>query len=72
MNCKCTREFDEWSQRARDSKTKELQSKNDFMSIHGVPSEEVVNKPVIKMGSERRMRDCQKQTCHEAIQPLTE
>ena len=33
-----------WHQRVRAGKVKWLQSQNDFMSMHDVPSSEVVNK----------------------------
>ena len=41
-------EFDDWQQKEYEGKLRELQSQNDFMSIHGAPSSEVANKEVIK------------------------
>ena len=41
-------EFDDWQQTEYEEILRELQSQNDFMSFHGVPSSEVVNKEVIK------------------------
>ena len=41
-------EFDDWQQKEYEGILRELQSQNDFMSFHGVPSSEVVNKEVIK------------------------
>ena len=41
-------EFDDWQQKEYEGTLRELQSQNDFMSFHGVPSSEVVNKEIIK------------------------
>ena len=41
-------EFDDWQKKEYEGILRELQSHNDFMSFHGVPSSEVVNKEVIK------------------------
>ena len=41
-------EFDDWQQKEYEGILRELQSQNDFMSFHGVPSSEVANKEVIK------------------------
>ena len=41
-------EFDDWQQKEFEGILRELQSQNDFMSFHGVPSSELVNKEVIK------------------------
>ena len=41
-------EFDGWQQKEYEGILSELQSQNDFMSFHGVPSSEVANKDVIK------------------------
>ena len=41
-------EFDDWQQKEYEGILRELQSQNDFMSFHGVPSSEVTNKEVIK------------------------
>ena len=38
----------QWQHRQHAGTLKELQSQNDFMSMHGVPNSEVVNKEVIK------------------------
>ena len=40
--------FDDWQHKESSGKLKELQSQNDFMSMHEVPSSEAVNKEVIK------------------------
>ena len=41
-------EFDDWRELERAGKVRELQSQSDFKSMHGVPSEQVVGKTVIK------------------------
>ena len=41
-------EFDDWQQKEYEGILRELQSQNDFMSFHGVPSSEVANIEVIK------------------------
>ena len=41
-------EFDDLQQKEYEGILRELQSQNDFMSFHGVPSSEVTNKEVIK------------------------
>ena len=41
-------EFDDWQLKEYEGTLRELQSQNDFMSFHGVPSSDVVNKEVIK------------------------
>ena len=41
-------EFDDWQQKEYEGILRELQSQNDFMSFHRVPSSEVANKEVIK------------------------
>ena len=41
-------EFDDWQQKDYEGILRELQSQNDLMSFHGVPSSEVANKEVIK------------------------
>ena len=41
-------EFDDWQQKEYEGLLRELQSQNDFVSFHGVPSSEVTNKEVIK------------------------
>ena len=41
-------EFDDWQQKEYEGKLKELQSQNDFMSMHGVSSSEVANKEAIR------------------------
>ena len=41
-------EFDDGQQRELEGILRELQSQNDFMSMHGVSSSEVANKEFIK------------------------
>ena len=41
-------EFDDWQQEEHEGILKELSTKNDFMSFHGVPSSEIASKEVIK------------------------
>ena len=41
-------EFDDRQQKEYEGILRELQSQKDFMSFHGVPSSEVVNKEVIR------------------------
>ena len=40
----CVTEFDDWQQKEYEGILRDLQSQNDFMSFHGVPSSEITNK----------------------------
>ena len=63
-------EFDDWQQEEYEGILRELQSQNDFMSFHGVPSSEVTNKEVIKnsLGAETARRRCQGKIRDETFQ----
>ena len=41
-------EFHDWQQKECEGILREIQSQNDFMSFHGVPSSKVTNKEVIE------------------------
>ena len=49
----------DWQKKECEGILRELQSQNDFMSFHGVPSSEVTNKEVVSLGAETTRRRCQ-------------